>query len=119
MTTFSEGRPLPELSGGSAGRPQEAIGIERLAMKTLTEVTDCPELLSRIETFFEDSDDVERRPLVMLTRSTPPGNSSTGLHARKRYDAIVGLLKTKKNIIMQGHLVWEKTYAAKLPRPTR
>lgn len=88
---------------------------ERLAMKTLTEITDYPELLSRIETFFEDSDDdVEsEEPLVIFPEYSARQFLDEVYMAEERYDAIVGLLRTKKNIIMQGAPGVGKTYAAK------
>ena len=88
---------------------------ERLAMKTLTEITDYPELLSRIETFFEDSDDdVEsEEPLVIFPEYSARQFLDEVYMPEERYDVIVGLLKTKKNIIMQGAPGVGKTYAAK------
>ena len=88
---------------------------ERLAMKTLTEITDYPELLSRIETFFEDSDDdVEsEEPLVIFPEYSARQFLDEVYMGEERYDAIVGLLRTKKNIIMQGAPGVGKTYAAK------
>lgn len=88
---------------------------ERLAMKTLTEITDYPELLSRIETFFEDSDDdVEsEEPLVIFPEYSARQFLDEVYMPEERYDAIVGLLRTKKNIIMQGAPGVGKTYAAK------
>lgn len=88
---------------------------ERLAMKTLTEITDYPELLSRIETFFEDSDDdVEsEEPLVIFPEYSARQFLDEVYMPEERYEAIVGLLRTKKNIIMQGAPGVGKTYAAK------
>ena len=88
---------------------------ERLAMKTLTEITDYPELLSRIEMFFEDSDDdVEsEEPLVIFPEYSARQFLNEVYMPEERYDAIVGLLRTKKNIIMQGAPGVGKTYAAK------
>ena len=84
-------------------------------MKTLTEITDYPELLSRIETFFEDSDDdVEsEEPLVIFPEYSARQFLNEVYMPEERYDAIVGLLRTKKNIIMQGAPGVGKTYAAK------
>ena len=88
---------------------------ERLAMKTLTEITDYPELLSRIEAFFEDSDDdVESvDPLVIFPDYSALQFLREVYMTEEHYDAIVGLLRTKKNIIMQGAPGVGKTYAAK------
>ena len=88
---------------------------ERLAMKTLTEITDYPELLSRIETFFEDSDDdVEsEEPLVIFPEYSARQFLNEVYMPEERYDAIVGLLRAKKNIILQGAPGVGKTFAAK------
>lgn len=88
---------------------------ERLAMKTLTEITDYPELLSRIETFFEDSDDEvdNEEPLVVFPEYSARQFLDEVYIGEERYDATVGLLRTKKNIIMQGAPGVGKTYAAK------
>ena len=88
---------------------------ERLAMKTLTEITDYPELLARIETFFEDSDDdVDSKESLAAFPEYPARQFLDEVYMdRERYDAIVGLLRTKKNIIMQGAPGVGKTYAAK------
>ena len=88
---------------------------QQFAMKTLTEITDYPELLSRIEMFFEDSDDdVEsEEPLVIFPEYSARQFLNEVYMHEERYDAIVGLLKTKKNIIMQGAPGVGKTYAAK------
>ena len=88
---------------------------ERLAMKTLTEITDYPELLARIETFFEDSDDDidSKEPLAIFPEYPARQFLDEVYMDEDRYGAIVGLLKTKKNIIMQGAPGVGKTYAAK------
>ena len=88
---------------------------ERLAMKTLTEITDYPELLSRIETFFEDSDDEvdNEEPLVVFPEYSARQFLDEVYMGEERYDAIVGLLRTKKNIIMQGAPGVGKTFVAK------
>ena len=88
---------------------------ERLAMKTLTEITDYPDLLARIEAFFEDSDDdVEsEEPLVIFPEYSARQFLDEVYMGEERYDAIAGLLRTKKNIIMQGAPGVGKTYAAK------
>ena len=88
---------------------------ERLAMKTLTEITDYPELLSRIETFFEDSDDEvdNEEPLVVFPEYSARQFLDEVYIGEERYDATVGVLRAKKNIIMQGAPGVGKTYAAK------
>ena len=84
-------------------------------MKTLTEITDYPELLSRIETFFEDSDDEvdNEEPLVVFPEYSARQFLDEVYMGEERYDATVGLLRTKKNIILQGAPGVGKTFAAK------
>lgn len=88
---------------------------ERLAMKTLTEITDYPELLSRIETFFEDSDDEvdNEEPLVVFPEYSARQFLDEVYIGEERYDATVGVLRAKKNIILQGAPGVGKTFAAK------
>ena len=83
--------------------------------KTLTEITDYTDRLAQLKAFFEEEDgafDGEEMP-VPLTEY-PVGKFLKEVYMDRRgYDAIVGLLKTKKNIIMQGAPGVGKTYAAK------
>lgn len=83
--------------------------------KTLTEITDYTDRLAQLKAFFEEEDgafDGEEMP-VPLTEY-PVGKFLKEVYMdRERYDAIVGLLKTKKNIILQGAPGVGKTYAAK------
>ena len=83
--------------------------------KTLTEITDYTDRLAQLKAFFEEEDgafDGEEMP-VPLTEY-PVGIFLKEVYMDRRgYDAIVGLLKTKKNIILQGAPGVGKTYAAK------
>ena len=86
-----------------------------LALKTLTDVTYDQELVKRIETSFLDSDDsvdIEEATVVFPEYSVEKFLEEVYMD-RKRYDAIVGLLRAKKNIILQGAPGVGKTYAAK------
>ena len=88
---------------------------ERLPMKTLTDITYNQELVKRIETSFLDSDDsvdIEESTAVFPEYSAEEFLKSVYMD-RDRYDAIVGLLKTKKNIILQGAPGVGKTFVAK------
>ena len=86
-----------------------------LALKTLTDITYDQELVKRIETSFLDSDDAV--DIEEATRVFPEYSAEDFLTSvymdRERYDAIVGLLRAKKNIILQGAPGVGKTYAAK------
>ena len=88
---------------------------QQFAMKTLTDITDYPDSVARIEAFFEDSeDDVDsEEPLVILPEYSARQILNEVYMSEERYEAIVGLLKTKKNIILQGAPGVGKTYAAK------
>lgn len=84
-------------------------------MKTLTDITYDQELVKRIEASFLDGDDsvdIEEPSAVFPEYSAGDFLASVYMD-RERYDAIVGLLKAKKNIILQGAPGVGKTYAAK------
>ena len=84
-------------------------------MKTLTDVTYKQVFVTLMESSFFDSEEaaaIEEMP-VSLTEYSVEIFLEEVYMDRERYDAIVGLLKTKKNIIMQGAPGVGKTYAAK------
>ena len=88
---------------------------EQLPMKTLTDVTYKQVFVTLMESSFFDSEEaaaIEEMP-VSLTEYSVEIFLEEVYMDRERYDAIVGLLKTKKNIIMQGAPGVGKTYAAK------
>ena len=88
---------------------------QQFPMKTLTDITYDQELVKRIEASFlggEDSVDIEEPSAVFPEYSAENFLKSVYMD-RQQYNAIVGLLKTKKNIIMQGAPGVGKTYAAK------
>ena len=88
---------------------------EHLPMKTLTDVTYKQVFVTLMESSFFDSEEaaaIEEMP-VSLTEYSVEIFLEEVYMDRERYDAIVGLLKTKKNIIMQGAPGVGKTYAAK------
>ena len=88
---------------------------ERLPMKTLTDVTYKQVFVTLMESSFFDSE--EAAAIEELTAVFPEYSTENFLKSvymdRQQYNAIVGLLKTKKNIIMQGAPGVGKTYAAK------
>ena len=83
--------------------------------KTLTEITDYPDRLARIEALVEDREDAfdSEDISVPLTEYSVGEFLKEVYMDRREYDAIVGLLKTKMNIILQGAPGVGKTYAAK------
>ena len=84
-------------------------------MKTLTEITDYPDLLARIEGYFENDEDTldSKEMQVPLTEYSVEKFLSEVYMDRERYDAIVGLLRAKKNVILQGAPGVGKTFTAK------
>ena len=88
---------------------------EQLPMKTLTDVTYKQVFVTLMESSFFDSE--EAAAIEELTAVFPEYSAEKFLEEvymdREQYDAIVGLLKTKMNIIMQGAPGVGKTYAAK------
>ena len=83
--------------------------------KTLTEITDYTDRLAQLKAFFEEEDgafDGEEMP-APLTEYPVEKFLKEVYMGEECYDAIVGLLRTKKNIIMQGAPGVGKTYAAK------
>lgn len=83
--------------------------------KTLTEITDYPVRLARIEALFEDAEDTFDGEEILrpLTEYSVEKFLGEVYMDREQYGAIMGLLKTKMNIIMQGAPGVGKTYAAK------
>ena len=83
--------------------------------KTLTEITDYPDRLARIEALVEDREDAfDNEDISVPLTEYPVGEFLKEVYMDRRgYDAIVGLLKTKMNIILQGAPGVGKTYAAK------
>ena len=86
-------------------------------MKTLTEITDYPDLLARIDAFFDDGEDEEAVDNEETLPVFPEYSSEQFLDEvfmdEERYDATVGVLRAKKNIILQGAPGVGKTFAAK------
>ena len=86
-----------------------------LALKTLTDITYDQELVKSIEASFLDGEDtvgIEEPRMVFPEYSAEDFLRSVYME-RERYDAIVGLLRAKKNIILQGAPGVGKTFAAK------
>ena len=83
--------------------------------KTLTEITDYTDRLAQLKAFFEEEDGAFDGAEMSAPLIEYPVEKFLGevYMDRQRYDAIVGLLRTKKNIIMQGAPGVGKTYAAK------
>ena len=83
--------------------------------KTLTEITDYTDRLAQLKAFFEEEDgafDGEEMPVPLIEYPVEKFLDEVYMD-RQRYDAIVGLLRAKKNIILQGAPGVGKTFVAK------
>ena len=83
--------------------------------KTLTEITDYTDRLAQLKAFFEEEDGAFDGAEMSAPLIEYPVEKFLGevYMDRQRYDAIVGLLRAKKNVIMQGAPGVGKTFAAK------
>lgn len=86
-----------------------------LAMKTLTDITAYPDLLAKLDSFFEDEDGEpdEASGAVEYPAYTPEDFLSEVYMDAERYGTLVNVLRAKKNIILQGAPGVGKTFAAK------
>lgn len=84
-----------------------------LAMKALTDITDYPEMIGRIDGLMDDG-----------TADDEPADSEYPAYGRddflaevfmdgRQYDTLAGVLRAKKNVILQGAPGVGKTFAAK------
>ena len=110
-----EGGEYPHLREVSWKRQGSWRSDQQFAMKTLTEITDYPDLLARIQGYFENDEDTldSEEMQVPLTEYSVENFLSEVYMDRRRYDAIVGLLRAKKNVILQGAPGVGKTFTAK------
>jgi len=110
-----DGGEYPHLRDVSWNRQGSWRSDQQFAMKTLTEITDYPDLLARIEAYFENDEDAFDGAEMSAPLIEYPVEKFLGevYMDRQRYDAIVGLLRAKKNVIMQGAPGVGKTFAAK------
>ena len=112
-----EGGEYPHLRNVSWKRRGSWRSDQQFPMKTLTEITDYPDLLARIDAFFDDGEDEEAVDNEETLPVFPEYSSEQFLDEvfmdEERYDATVGVLRAKKNIILQGTPGVGKTFAAK------
>ncbi len=89
---------------------------EMFAMKTLTDVTDYPNLIGKIETFFEQDaegqEEAEELAVKYPLYSVEDFLSEVYM-SEAAYDTLTGVLRSKKNIILQGAPGVGKTFVAK------
>lgn len=88
---------------------------EMFAMKTLTDVTNYPDFVAKINALFEDENEDEEPEEKVV--SYPPYTMDDFLEEvyidEESYNIIVGVLKNKMNIILQGAPGVGKTFVAK------
>lgn len=86
-----------------------------LAMKTLTDITAYPDLVAKLDSFFEDEDGEpeEGSGAVEYPTYTPEDFLSEVYMDAERYGTLANVLCAKKNIILQGAPGVGKTFAAK------
>ncbi len=88
---------------------------EMLAMKTLTDFTDYPNTVAKINSFFERENvgpDVEEPPLDLDSYTREDFLNEVYI-SKDDYDTMVDVLRDKKNIILQGAPGVGKTFVAK------
>jgi 5-methylcytosine-specific restriction protein B len=86
---------------------------EKLATKALTDITDDPELIAKLKALVGDEEGEEEAPTVEYPPYDREGFLSEVYMDERQYDTLVGVLRAKKNIILQGAPGVGKTFAAK------
>lgn len=88
---------------------------EMFAMKTLTDVTDYTDFVAKIEAFFQDErNDADNDELVVEHPAYDKDDFLAEVFMpESRYDSLCGILRAKKNVILQGAPGVGKTFAAK------
>lgn len=110
-----DGGEYPHLREVSWKRQGSWRSDQQFPMKTLTDITDYPDQLALIQGYFENDEDTldSEEMRVPLTEYSVENFLSEVYMDRGRYDAIVGLLRAKKNVILQGAPGVGKTFTAK------
>lgn len=84
------------------------------AMKTLTDITDYPEVVGKIGALFDDKDEPEAQPAAAEYPAYGKEDFLSEVFMDEpQYDTLVGVLRAKKNVILQGAPGVGKTFAAK------
>ena len=92
---------------GSWPHPGQAV------MKTLTDITEYTEYVSKLSDIFAETEDVEDTPAEILNVYTEDDFLNEVYISEEKYNQLVHLLRYKKNIILQGAPGVGKTFAAK------
>ena len=107
--------PYPHIRKVRWGRKNIWRSDRQFVMKTLTEITDYADFVAQIEAYFEDGGETEDREVPPI--SFPEYSAEDFLDEvymdEDSYDAIVGILRSKKNLLLQGAPGVGKTFAAK------
>ena len=84
-------------------------------MKTLTDITDDTTLVATIEALFEVETDeaIDDQPAIEYPAYDKEDFLSEVFMSEQQYDTLTGLLRAKKNVILQGAPGVGKTFAAK------
>lgn len=84
------------------------------AMKTLTDITDYPEVVGKIGALFDDEDEPEVQPAAAEYPAYGREDFLSEVFMdESQYDTLTGVLRAKKNVILQGAPGVGKTFAAK------
>lgn len=84
------------------------------AMKTLTDITDYPEVVGKIGALFDDEDEPEAQPAAAEYPAYGREDFLSEVFMdESQYDTLTGVLRAKKNVILQGAPGVGKTFAAK------
>lgn len=90
---------------------------EMFAMKTLTDITNYTDFVSKISAFFEDNSNPDDDPDDVTPAVYPAYTSEDFLKevylSEDAYNTLVGVLRNKKNIVLQGAPGVGKTFLAK------
>lgn len=83
------------------------------AMKTLTDITPYTDYVANLNSLFEESESQDEESIIQYDSYTKKDFLDQVFMSESDYDALVALLKDKKNVVLQGAPGVGKTYAAK------
>lgn len=97
------------------GKTEILERLDKSVTKTLTDITDITDLVRQLEEWFADTE--EETDDKLIRPADPPYSVDQFLSDvymdRHSYDTLVGLIRKKKNVILQGAPGVGKTYTAK------
>lgn len=107
-STYNNIRKIKWTHHGEWPHPGQAV------LKTLTDITPYTDYVEKLNALFEDngSEDVEEKEII-YPEYTAEDFLNTVYMDKSSYEMLVALIKTKKNVILQGAPGVGKTYAAK------